>query len=126
MQSVKVQTEKWLLETDPKNNSVAIIMFACEEIDHHFIDYSDGDIHYIVDRVIPRFCDLIEPDLFPDEVVLIVASTLTKMRPYVVDDETRHKIFILSSKLILKFLKTPKKARAIADLMMAYQREREK
>lgn len=122
MQVVKRQVSEWLKVLNNRDH-FAEILFSCEEIYRHFEEYSETDIRYILDNLVEILIDLMMSNDTPDEIILSVASILTKMRPYIKDDRLRQRIFINGSGIVTRYLKSYKKAKVIGDLMSSYRPE---
>ena len=122
MHDVQGTVFEWLVILN--NGSIAEKLFTYEELNNHIQEYSIQDINYIVDKIFPILLEAIKKAEDPEELLLLIASLMTKLKPYIHDDDVRRGVFIHASKLIRRFLRNHKHARIISDLMLAYQKEK--
>jgi hypothetical protein len=122
MHTIQSTVEEW--NTIFISGSIAEKLFTYEQISNHLNEYSRQDIEYIVEQIFPILMETLKRSEAPVEIILIVADIMTKMRPYIHDENVQRGVFIHASKCIKNFLKSQKHARIISELMGAYQPEK--
>lgn len=122
MHDMQVTVEEW--KDVLINGSIAEQLFTYEHINNHINEYSPKDINSIVQGIFPILLEIKKIAEAPNEIILIVAEVMTKMRAYIQDEDVRRGVFIHASKCVNRFLKNYKHARIISELMITYQKEK--
>lgn len=122
MTSIQNSVEDWLLIFD--HGSIAEQLFSYEEINNRLGEYSAHDINYVIERLFPFLLETLKRAEAPNEILLIIADIMTKMSPYIQDEDVRRGVFIHASRCVRHFLSNIKHVRIMTNLMLAYQEEK--
>lgn len=120
MTKIEGQVEEW--KEILVDGSVADQLFTLEEISNHINEYPYKDVMYFCEHLLRHLLVFYSKEDTPNELVLIVATILKNIAAYVKDQRERQVIFIKTSKLIPRFLKSHNQTKLMADVMIAYQR----
>lgn len=122
MHTIEAVVEEWI--STFSNGSIANQLFTYEQLNNRILEYSEKDINYIVEKIFPILLEIIKRSEAPNEILLTVAEIMTKLRPYIHDDDVRRGVFIHAAKCVNNFLRSQKQARIITNLMVAYRKEK--